>query len=110
MHKKYAKDGLEIITVGGEDPKDKDTPGERKKAVARLNELKATWLHVELDTAPDEWQKKLKVNGVPVIYVFNRANQFVKKQPILDDKMDEELESVDYDQIGKVVDNLLGKK
>jgi len=110
MHKKYAKDGLEIITVSGEDPKDKGTPAERKKIVARLNELKATWRHVELDSPPDEWQKKLRVNGVPCIYVFNRNNQFVKKQPVLDAKTDEELESVDYDVINKTVSNLFKKK
>lgn len=107
MHKKYAKEGLEIFAVGIEDPADEDTASARKKTIEKLNSLEATFTYVPLDAKPEEWEAKLKIDGPPGIYVFNRGNQFVRKQPIKGDKQNDE---VKYETIGKDIDALFTKK
>lgn len=107
MHSKYAKDGLEIVSVTVDDPDDAKT---RANVVKFLhNKLKAPFLTVNLDPKSADWAKKLNVLGVPALYVFNRDNQYVKKLPLLDDK-GEEKEELDYDVAEKAVAALINKK
>lgn len=107
MHSKYAKDGLEILGVTVDDPADAKT---RDKVVAFLRDkVKAPFANVNLDTAktPD-WDKKVRTNGVPCVFVFNRDNQYVKQLPLLDAKGDEK-EEMDYDAVEKAVAELMKK-
>jgi prolyl-tRNA synthetase len=106
MHSKYGKDGLDVVAVTLDDPRDTRT---RDKVIAFLRDkVKATFTNVNLDPKSADWEKKLRTNGVPCIFVFNRDNQYVKKLPVLDDK-GEEKEEVDYDVIEKTVANLMKK-
>lgn len=107
MHSKYAKDGLEVIAVNIDDPRDTKT---RDKVVQLLTEkLKVPYTTLNVDPKSADLEKKLQSMGqVPVAYVFNRDNQYVKKLPVFDDKGDE-VEEVDYGVIEAVVANLLKK-
>lgn len=106
MHSKYGKDGLDVLGVTVDDPADAKT---RDRAVAFLRDkVKATFPNVNLDPKSADWEKKLKTNGVPCVYVFNRDNQFVMKLPVLNDK-GEEKEEVNYDAVEAAVANLMKK-
>jgi hypothetical protein len=107
MHSKYAKDGLEILGVTVDDPSDAKT---REKVVAFLRDkLKVPFANVNLDvTKSPDWDKKLKANGVPCVFVFNRDNQYTLKLPLLDDKGDEK-EEMNYDAVEKAVADLMKK-
>lgn len=106
MHDRFAKDGFEVVAVNVDDPRDQKT---RDNVVRFLTErLKARFVTLNLDPKSADWEKKLRTNGVPCVFVFNRANLYVKKLPLLDDK-GEEKEEVDYDVIEQFVVDLMKK-
>ena len=94
MQKKYAKDGVAAISVSLDDPKD-------KKAMQNVRDFltkqKATFTNLVLDEKPEVWQEKLKINGPPCVFVFNRDGKF------------EKFESPEYADIEKYVLKLLKK-
>src|SRR5262245_15871758 len=77
MHRKYAKDGLVVISVALDDPADLRARG---RALAFLKRQDASFTNVLLDEAPESYQAKLKIDGPPCIYIFNRDNRFVLKR------------------------------
>jgi hypothetical protein len=79
-----------------------------KRVEKFLVKQKATFPNFILDIPQEEWQQKLKVDGPPCIYVFNKDNRFVKKLPVNDAK-GEPVEKVDFAVIDKVVADLLKK-
>ena len=76
LHQKYAADGLACISVSLDDPTD---DAARSRALRFLNEKKATFLNLLLDERPEFWQAKLKIDGPPCVFVFNRAGGLLKK-------------------------------
>jgi len=114
MHKKLAKDGLVILAVNTDDPKDKKT---RDNVIGVLQKTMHEKLAKDdpppfptanLNIEAEEYQKRFKVAGWPCVYVFNRDNLYVKKLPLW--KGDDLIEDVDYDVIDKVVEEQLKKK
>ena len=105
MQDKYGKDGLVVLGVLLDDPKDKTLRADGMKYLAKA---KPTFENVYLDVPVEVWQKKLRLDGYPGVYVFNRDNYHVKKLPLLDDK-GEEKEAVDYDVVEKAVTDLMKK-
>ncbi len=97
MHRKYAGRGLVAVSVSLDDPKDADWPKVRPKVDDFLRQKDAAFANFVLDARDDEWQEKLKINGPPCVYVFNRDNHIVLKQ----------VEKVDYAAIEKTVEGLL---
>jgi hypothetical protein len=78
MHKKYARDGFEAVSVSLDDPADKET----MQKVARFLESKqATFTNVVLDEKPEVWQEKLQFDGPPCVFVFNREGKWTKFSP-----------------------------
>jgi hypothetical protein len=109
VHKKWNKDGLEVITVMVDDPDDKPVRKSNVDTVTRRGATVFRNVYMEKGFA---WDKKLNVLGVPAIYVFNRDNRYVKKLPILDEKGDEKefLDEAGYDAVEKVVEGLMKRK
>jgi hypothetical protein len=97
MHNKYAKDGLTAISVSLDDPKGKKTS---EKLTKFLEEKKATFTNLWLDEESDEWQEKLKLDGPPAVFIFDREGKPVKK--FMDD--------FTYADVEKVVAELMKKK
>jgi hypothetical protein len=77
MHCKYAKDGLVAVSVALDDPTDLAARG---RALAFLKKQGAEFTNVLLDETPEFYQSKLKIDGPPCIYIFNRDNRFVLKR------------------------------
>jgi hypothetical protein len=96
MHRKYAKDGFEAISVSLDDPKDAKLMGN----VARfLKAQSATFTNVVLDEKPEVWQEKLKFDGPPCVFVFNREGRWTKFSPF-----------PEYAEVEKLVLEYLKKK
>jgi hypothetical protein len=117
MRQKYGKDAFLAVSVSldGLSEEDRKKPEEleryaatRKRVEKFLAAQKADFPNFILDIPPAEWQKKLKVDGPPCVYVFNKENRIVKKLPVLDAK-GETTEKVDYAVIDKLVADLLKK-
>lgn len=106
MRDKFGKDGLEVLGVLLDDPKDKVLRADGEKYLAKA---KPNFANVYLDAPPEVWQKKLRFDSYPGVYVFNRNNEYVKKLPLLDEKGDVK-EEVDYDVVENVVVGLMPKK
>ena len=105
MQKKYAGKDFAAISVNLDDPHDAKA---RAKVLAFLEKQKAAFTNVMLDAKPEVWQEKLKIDGPPCIYVFDRDNHFVKKLPVISEK-DSEAEHAEYSVVGPVVAKLLGQ-
>jgi thiol-disulfide isomerase/thioredoxin len=100
LKKKYGDD-LVAITVNLDDPNDKDVRARNEKT---LQTKQATnTINVLLDEKPDFWQKKLKIESFPTVFVFNKEGKYEKRYP-------EDKEDFNYTDIGQVVAELLKKK
>ena len=106
MHNKHAKDGLVVLSVLLDDPRDKD---QRKDTEQYLGKQKPPFETVFLDEKQEFWTKKLRIFVYPRVFVFNREGLHVKNLPVLDEK-DDEKEPVDYDVVEKTTEQLLTKK
>jgi hypothetical protein len=109
MLDKYGKDGLVVIGVTLDGPKETKA---RESAAAYLDKQKVPFRNVALDVPPEKLPANLAFivkSGVPGAFVFNRDNRYVKKLPLLDAK-DEPIEEMDYDVVEKVVAEQIKKK
>jgi hypothetical protein len=95
MHRKYAARGLVAISVSLDKAEDATV---RPKIDQFLRQQQATFANFVLDARDEEWQARLKINGPPCVYVFDRNNRFALKQ--VEDQ-------VDYAAIEKAVQELL---
>ena len=85
MHDKYGKDGLVILTVTLDNPRDAKVRASVERYLGRLfKDRKAPFRTLNLDANPDRLPPTLNFNGFPGAFVFNRANRYVKKLPLLD--------------------------
>jgi hypothetical protein len=106
MHEKYGKDGLVILTVTLDSPKDAEA---RAKVEQFLAKKKPPFRTVNLDAEPDKLPTTLDFGGgVPGAFVFNRANRYIKKVPLV--KGDKTLEDLDYGVLEKAAIGALEKK
>jgi hypothetical protein len=76
MQRKYAKDGLVAISVSLDDPNEDNV---KDKVTKYLRSQKATFTNLILDEKPEVWQKKLKIEGPPCVFVFDRDGKIAKK-------------------------------
>jgi hypothetical protein len=83
MHKKHAKDGLVILTVDI-DPRSERDPlpkiqGKVRKKVADFGLAPLT--NLILDESDKVIEEKLRFDGPPCVYVFDRQGKWRKLQP-----------------------------
>jgi thiol-disulfide isomerase/thioredoxin len=97
MHQKFGKDGLVAISVSLDDLSENGT---KDKVIAFLQKQQATMINLILDEKPEIWQAKLKIDGPPLVMVFNRKGEL--EQKFID-------KDVDYTAIEKVAAELLKK-
>lgn len=76
MHRKYGKDGLVVLSVSFDNPKDMEAREELEKF---LKKKEADFTNLILENNADEMYKALGIEGPPCLYLFNRENRFVKK-------------------------------
>jgi hypothetical protein len=102
MHRKFGKDGLVAVSVCLDDPSDNKA---RDRALAFLRKQGADFANVLLDEKPEVYQEKLRIDGPPCVYLFNRDNHFVLKR----DGAGEE-GKIDYGFFEKKIVELLAAK
>jgi thiol-disulfide isomerase/thioredoxin len=95
LHNQHAKAGLVAASVSLDDLSE---DGAKDKVVKFLEKQQATMTNLILDEKPDVWQAKLKIDGPPLVMVFNRKGEL--EQKFVD-------KDVDYAVIGKLVAELL---
>ena len=94
LHKQFAKEGLAAISLSLDELEE----GVKDRVLKFLKDREATFTNFILDEKPDVWQKKFQVDGPPLVIVFNRKGELVKKF------VDKEVE---YAEIEKLVVKLL---
>jgi hypothetical protein len=97
MQSKYSKDGVVSISVSLDDPNDKDA---QEKVRKFLETQKAAITNFILDEKAEVWQEKLKIEGPPCILIFDRDGKIARRFN----------EGQGYDEVEKVVQDLLKKK
>jgi thiol-disulfide isomerase/thioredoxin len=97
LSQKYGGDGLVAISVTLDDPTDDAAKG---RALKFLQAQKATFTNYLLDEKPEGWQEKLKIDGPPLVVVFNRQGN----------KEKEFKDEVNYAEIEKLAVKLLKEK
>jgi hypothetical protein len=94
MHNKYAKNGFAAISVSLDDPKNDKA---RQRVIDFLTKQKATFTNLILDEESEVWQKKLKFEGPPCVFVFDRDGTW------------KQYTAPDYAEIEKYVAELMKK-
>jgi thiol-disulfide isomerase/thioredoxin len=90
LHRKHARAGLACVSVDLDDTDD----GAALTRVRRfLADQKADFANYQLAEKPEVWQTKLKIDGPPCVFVFNRQGELIKKLH----------GDVDYNEIEKIV-------
>ncbi len=97
LHGKHARDGLVAVSVSLDDLSE---GGAKDMVVKFLERQNATLTNLILDEKPEVWQAKLKIDGPPLVMVFNRKGELEQRFADTD---------VDYAVIGKLVAELLTK-
>jgi thiol-disulfide isomerase/thioredoxin len=82
LHEQYARSGLAVVSVSVDPPGD---PAAREAARAFLTKQKATFRNVILTDKAEAWQDKWKVDGPPLLFLFDRKGQLVARW---EDKID----------------------
>jgi thiol-disulfide isomerase/thioredoxin len=90
LHRQHSQSGLTTISVSLDDPND-------AMAVERvqrfLGKQEATCVNYLLNEKPEVWQAKLKIEGPPCVFIFNRRGEL----------LDVYRGEVDYSEVEKLV-------
>ena len=97
LNNQQAKAGLVAVSVSLDDV---SVDGAKDKVLKFLQKQQATTTNLILDEKPEVWQTKLKIDGPPLVMVFNRKGEL--EQKFLD-------KEADYAVIEKLVAELLKK-
>ena len=97
LHQQYAKDGLVAVSVSLDELTEE---GAKDKVMKFLQKQQATMTNLILDEKPAVWQAKFKIDGPPLVMVFNRNGEL--EQKFVD-------KDVDYRAIEKLTAELLKK-
>ncbi len=76
MQKKYAKDGLAIVSVSVDDVTSADT---RERVKAYLQQQQATCRNLLLAEKPEFWVPKLNMNSIPCMYLFDQEGRLINR-------------------------------
>ena len=104
MQQKYGKQGFVAFSVSVDDPTDKEAVDAVKKI---LLDNKMTTTNYLLDEDSSVWQQKLKADGPPIVYVFNREGKIEKKWSENPPKGEEKKRAEEMDRL---VEQLLQQK
>jgi thiol-disulfide isomerase/thioredoxin len=99
LQKKYAADGFVALPVAILLDDDTSAAEERAKVLKFLQEKNATTTNLLLDEKVDVWQSRLRFDGVPALYVFNREGKFYQFT-----------DPINYDEVDKLVAELVKAK
>ncbi len=78
MHKKYPRDAFSAISVSLDDPQDNKV---MSRVLGFLQKQQAQFPNFVLDEKAEFWQDKLKFDGPPCVFVFDRTGKWKKFEP-----------------------------
>jgi hypothetical protein len=96
MQKNYGTKEFAAISVSLDDPSEEGTTD---KVLRFLKAKNATFTNLILDEKPEVWQKKLDFDGPPSVFVYDQKGNLKKQFKGV----------VSYDEVEKLVKELLGK-
>jgi thiol-disulfide isomerase/thioredoxin len=102
MHRKYAKQGLAVISLSLDDPSDKAAVAEAEKF---LKAQKAPFTNVLLNENFGEGFEKLNINAIPAVFVYGPDGKELKRFT-----MDDPKNQFTYDEVEKAIIALLDSK
>jgi thiol-disulfide isomerase/thioredoxin len=102
MHQKYAKKGLQVISLSLDDTTDSKAVEAAKKFLA---EKKATFLNVLLDEELGVGFEKLGINAIPAVFLYDANGKEIERFT-----MDDPKNQFTYEQVEEKVESLLGGK
>lgn len=102
MHRKYAKQGLAVISLSLDDPSDKAAVAEAEKF---LKSNKAGFTNVLLDENFGDGFEKLNINAIPAVFVFGPDGKELRRFT-----MDDPKNQFTYDEVEKAIIALLDSK
>jgi thiol-disulfide isomerase/thioredoxin len=102
MHRKYAKQGLAVISLSLDDPTDKAAVAEAEKF---LKAQKAPFTNVLLNESFGEGFEKLNINAIPAVFVYGPDGKELKRFT-----MDDPKNQFTYDEVEKAILALLDSK
>ena len=76
LHRKYANQGLTVVSVSVDDVADADV---RERVKTFLIQQNATCRNLLLAESPDVWVPKLKVKSVPAMILFDRQGRMINR-------------------------------
>jgi hypothetical protein len=97
MHKRYRPEDFAAISVDLDDPADKETAS---KVRSFLESQGADFSNLVLDEKQEFWQEKLRFDGPPCVYVFDRQGGIARQFK----------DEFTYDDVEKLVKELIAKK
>ncbi|HTU90689.1 MAG TPA: hypothetical protein VMF69_11490 [Gemmataceae bacterium] len=97
MHKKYGGDGLVALSVSLDNPQDAKV---RARVDEFLQKKQARFTNLIAEGDIDAWYERLKIGGIPAVFVFDRDNRRVKRMSG---------EELDYEIVEKEAARLLKK-
>jgi thiol-disulfide isomerase/thioredoxin len=97
LYQKHAKDPFLAVSVSLDDVSE---DGVKARVQKFLDGQKASFTNLILDEEPEVWQAKLKIDGPPLVIVFNKDGGIEQR---FADK------AVDYEKIGHLVAELIKK-
>lgn len=76
LHEKYGRRGLAVVSVSVDPP---DDPASKPAALAFLTKQRATFRNVLLTDPAEVWLAKWKIDGPPLLFLFDRAGKLAGK-------------------------------
>jgi thiol-disulfide isomerase/thioredoxin len=76
MHRKYAKDGLTVVSVSVDDVSD---PEARERVKAFLQQQRSPCRNLLLAEKPDVWVPRLKMNSIPCMFLFDQRGRLINR-------------------------------
>jgi thiol-disulfide isomerase/thioredoxin len=98
LYEKQRDNGFAAVSVAVDPDVQNKELGQR--LLKFLQRQRAAFTNLWLDEPAEVWQKKLNTPTVPCVFVFNKAGQIARKYT----------DDVNYEEIAKLVGELLGEK
>lgn len=76
LHRKYANQGLTVVSVSVDDVAD---PNARERAKAYLMQQHATCRNFLLAEKPEVWVPKLKMDSIPAMILFDQEGRMINR-------------------------------
>jgi thiol-disulfide isomerase/thioredoxin len=76
LHRKYAKDGLAVVSVSIDDVRDENV---RERVKLFLQQQSSTCKNLLLAEKPEVWDQKLKMKYVPSMFLFDRQGRLINR-------------------------------